>query len=305
LLKLRQVSTATLTSQLIKVARLRSRSPRDIRPLNAAKSRFVGPAVTLRYAPLREDLERMADIALAENPTRMAIEESAPGSVVVVDMGGDIGGGAIGDILAARLIYRGIVGLVADGAMRDAGPLMAMDLPVHCRTFTPPPNSASILAVGFNEPIGCGGVLVVPGDIVVTSDVPLAHRCVTGGVTVIAPNGREFTPDSIGMALAVEPSEPDIMRQPPRRPGKRLLGKIILWRCFFVSTVLVVLVLGLYEWGNVAGLSVGRRRAEAFNAFNNVNFFNPSLDGNTPSNFGEFRQVHPPRVMQFALRYEF
>lgn len=43
----------------------------------------------------------------------------------------------------------------------------------------------------------------VPGDIVVTSDVPLAHRCVTGGVTVIAPNGREFTPDSIGMALAV------------------------------------------------------------------------------------------------------
>ncbi len=46
-------------------------------------------------------------------------------------------------------------------------------------------------------------------------------------------------------------------------------------------------------------------RAEAFNAFNNVNFFNPSLDGNTPSNFGEFRQVQPPRVMQFALRYEF
>jgi len=167
LLKLRQVSTATLTSQLIKVAGLRSRSPRDIRPLNAAKSRFVGPAVTLRYAPLREDLERMANIALAENPTRRAIEESEPGSVVVVDMGGDIGGGAIGDILAARLIYRGIVGLVADGAMRDAGPLMAMDLPVHCRTFTPPPNSASILAVGFNEPIGCGGVLVFPGDIVV------------------------------------------------------------------------------------------------------------------------------------------
>jgi hypothetical protein len=46
-------------------------------------------------------------------------------------------------------------------------------------------------------------------------------------------------------------------------------------------------------------------RAEAFNAFNNVNFFNPSLDGNSPSNFGEFRQVQPPRVMQFALRYEF
>lgn len=167
LAKLRHVSTATLTSQLIKVAGLRSRSPRDIRPLNMNKSRFVGPAVTLRYAPLREDLEKMANLAAQENPTRRAIEESEPGSVIVIDAGGDIGGGAVGDILAARMIYRGIVGLVTDGAMRDAGPLMAMDLPVHARTFTPPPHTVSLLAVGLNEPVGCGGVLVFPGDIVV------------------------------------------------------------------------------------------------------------------------------------------
>lgn len=41
-----------------------------------------------------------------------------------------------------------------------------------------------------------------PGDIVITSDVPLAHRCVTAGASVIAPNGRPFTGNSIGMALA-------------------------------------------------------------------------------------------------------
>ena len=40
------------------------------------------------------------------------------------------------------------------------------------------------------------------GAIVVTTDVPLAHRCVTAGADVIAPNGRPFTPASIGMALA-------------------------------------------------------------------------------------------------------
>jgi uncharacterized protein YaiI (UPF0178 family) len=40
------------------------------------------------------------------------------------------------------------------------------------------------------------------GDIVVTADVPLASRCVKAGADVIAPNGRPFTPDSIGMALA-------------------------------------------------------------------------------------------------------
>jgi hypothetical protein len=41
-----------------------------------------------------------------------------------------------------------------------------------------------------------------PGSIVVTADVPLAGRCVKAGAVVIAPNGRPFTPDSIGMALA-------------------------------------------------------------------------------------------------------
>ena len=41
-----------------------------------------------------------------------------------------------------------------------------------------------------------------PGAIVVTADVPLAARAVKTGATVIAPNGRLFTPDSIGMARA-------------------------------------------------------------------------------------------------------
>ena len=39
--------------------------------------------------------------------------------------------------------------------------------------------------------------------IVITADVPLASRCVKAGATVIAPNGKAFTDDSIGMALAV------------------------------------------------------------------------------------------------------
>jgi hypothetical protein len=46
-------------------------------------------------------------------------------------------------------------------------------------------------------------------------------------------------------------------------------------------------------------------RAEAFNAFNNVNFTNPSLTLQSPLTFGEFQGVAAPRTMQFALRYEF
>jgi uncharacterized protein YaiI (UPF0178 family) len=40
------------------------------------------------------------------------------------------------------------------------------------------------------------------GDIVITADVPLASRAVKAGAEAIAPNGRPFTTDSIGMTLA-------------------------------------------------------------------------------------------------------
>jgi hypothetical protein len=46
-------------------------------------------------------------------------------------------------------------------------------------------------------------------------------------------------------------------------------------------------------------------RAEAYNAFNNVNFIQPSLSLQSPSSFGEYQNTMPPREMQFALRYEF
>ena len=40
-------------------------------------------------------------------------------------------------------------------------------------------------------------------DIVVTADIPLASRCLVKGARVIAPNGKPFTNDTIGMALGM------------------------------------------------------------------------------------------------------
>jgi len=40
------------------------------------------------------------------------------------------------------------------------------------------------------------------GDVVITADIPLASRCVKKGAIVLAPNGKPFTDDSIGMTLA-------------------------------------------------------------------------------------------------------
>ena len=44
---------------------------------------------------------------------------------------------------------------------------------------------------------------VAPGDIVITADVPLASRCVKAGAAAIAPNGKPFTEQSIGMTVAM------------------------------------------------------------------------------------------------------
>src|SRR5690606_20063356 len=41
-----------------------------------------------------------------------------------------------------------------------------------------------------------------PGSIVITNDVPLADRAVKAGAEALGANGRAFTPESIGMALA-------------------------------------------------------------------------------------------------------
>ena len=40
-------------------------------------------------------------------------------------------------------------------------------------------------------------------DIVITSDIPLAERCLKSGAQVIGPTGKAFTPDNIGMGLAM------------------------------------------------------------------------------------------------------
>src|SRR5690606_7860580 len=42
-----------------------------------------------------------------------------------------------------------------------------------------------------------------PNDIAITADIPLAARLVPAGVHVLGPTGKPFTPESIGMAVAM------------------------------------------------------------------------------------------------------
>ncbi len=59
-----------------------------------------------------------------------------------------------------------------------------------------------VVGAGMDEADNWIAERATRGDIVITADVPLASRCVKAGATVIAPNGRPFSEESIGMTLA-------------------------------------------------------------------------------------------------------
>jgi regulator of RNase E activity RraA len=168
IITLARISTATLTTVLLKKG-LRNVWMRGTRPLQAGQKRVVGPAFTLRFVPAREDLATPASWA-SPTSTRAAIEEMPEGAVAVVDAMGIGDAGIFGDILCGRMKKRGVAALVTDGAVRDVAGVHLTQLPVWCNGVAAPPSVAGLTFVGWQQPIGCGGVAVFPGDIVVTDD---------------------------------------------------------------------------------------------------------------------------------------
>lgn len=66
---------------------------------------------------------------------------------------------------------------------------------------------------------------VEAGDIVVTADIPLAARCLAAGARVLGPDGRPFTEDSIGDALAARQLHAELREQGLLRSGGRPLAE--------------------------------------------------------------------------------
>src|SRR6266702_3980764 len=162
------ISTATLTTVLLKKG-LRNVWVRGARPLNPGQPRLVGRAFTLRFVPAREDLATPASWA-SPISTRAAIEAMPEGCIAVVDAMGVTDAGIFGDILCARMKQRGVAGLVTDGVVRDVAGVLATGLPVWCQGVAAPASVAGLTFVGWNEPIGCGGVAVFPDDLIVVDD---------------------------------------------------------------------------------------------------------------------------------------
>ena len=165
---LSKVTTATLTTLLLKKG-LRNVWLRGTRPLKPGQPRLVGRAFTLRFVPAREDLATPESWS-SPISTRAAIEDMPAGCIAVVDSMGVQDAGIFGDILCARMARRGVAALVSDGVVRDVAGVLATGLPVWCSGVAAPPSVASLTFVACQQPIGCGGVAVFPGDVVVVDD---------------------------------------------------------------------------------------------------------------------------------------
>ncbi|HZT32709.1 MAG TPA: hypothetical protein VFA33_22665 [Bryobacteraceae bacterium] len=137
--------------------------------------RLVGRALTMRYLPRRPDLVAAMEGLAKEGDWSPAYnvragEESKPGDVVVVDLGGGIPDGIFwGDISATAARAAGARGAVLYGSTRDYSELKEMaGFPVLAMGFDPRP--ATQIGVDWNVPIRVAGATVIPNDVVFADD---------------------------------------------------------------------------------------------------------------------------------------
>src|SRR6266550_843504 len=166
---LEKITTATVTTMLLKKGIRHCWMSGPMPFSGGTGKRIVGPAFTLRFVPVREDLATPASWA-APISTRGAIEAMPQGCVAVADAMGVTTAGIFGDILCMRMVRRGVKALVTDGVIRDKAGVVATNLPVWCRGTAAPASVNGLTFVGWQEPIACGGVAVFPDDVIVVDD---------------------------------------------------------------------------------------------------------------------------------------
>ena len=133
----------------------------------APRLRMVGQAFTLRYIPARADKDHNLVFDNSKDPQRLAIEQVGPGDVLVIDARGNENAGTMGNILATRMVARGAVGIVTDGCFRDSPAIAAMEIASYARSAHAATNKTVHHPADIQLPVGCGGVAVYPGDIMV------------------------------------------------------------------------------------------------------------------------------------------
>ncbi len=151
----------------------------DIRPLwkdtRTFRHRFVGIAVTARYVPTQqgppgplppEQFDRWVGRWYKERSSEPFVRLIRPGTALVIeDAGGDVGSIGSNNILSWKA--KGCVGVVCSSTARDTDEIIAEKVPLYFRHpgrgIRPGRNEIE----SVNRPVVCGGVLVIPGDVIV------------------------------------------------------------------------------------------------------------------------------------------
>jgi regulator of RNase E activity RraA len=167
---LAECGASTIANVLLQRHGLRGTYLLGLSAVRSGLPRMVGPAYTLRFIPAREDIDTMSNYQRDDNPHRRAIEECPSGHVLVIDAGGSTRSSSAGDIMVARLAQRGVKGIVTDGGFRDTPSIVRIGLPAFQRETAPPATPIALHPLALNEPIGCAGVAIYPGDIIVGDD---------------------------------------------------------------------------------------------------------------------------------------
>lgn len=140
---------------------------RGVKPLAQGAPVMVGPAMTMRTIPIREDRRRAIAEGEAENLQGRAFNEVAAGEVLVCEAAGVTETALLGDMVATSFKVRGVEGIVVDGGVNDRAAIAGIGLPVYAMGDASLPFTSHRHITALNVPIGCGGVAIFPGDVMI------------------------------------------------------------------------------------------------------------------------------------------
>lgn len=153
------VATASVADAVDKVCGRRGYMEHALKP-RINERRIVGPAVTV--------LEEATSDPVPPQHALDLIDESDPGSVIVIAIGGEADVAVWGGLMTAGAWSRGLAGAVLDGGVRDLAEIRRdYDFPVIARSVSPGTTVGRYRTVASNVPVVCGGIEVHPGDIIV------------------------------------------------------------------------------------------------------------------------------------------
>ncbi|MDB5369066.1 MAG: Demethylmenaquinone methyltransferase [Roseomonas sp.] len=164
-----RISSGTLTTELFRRG-FKQCFLVGLKPLNPAVKPFAGEAFTMRFIPAREDIETYGTLTPVPNEDNLqwvGVEQIGPNQVMVIDSNRDPRAASMGNMLLTRMMVRGAAGVVTDGSFRDGVEIAGMDFPAYAQAVVASTRLSYHHVADLNVPIGCAGVAVYPGDIVV------------------------------------------------------------------------------------------------------------------------------------------